>query len=204
MANTALNSWNAIRARHEALSKDAKFKPDKLTALCEKLDDLGSELEQQKDEQIKARKIADDAGYAFEAAAKKMADKFNEMKRISDQMANIDMGDIESDDAVKQVSKATAGFVVLAKELADVAQEVVKASDEQARILKKMAEQFKARREAIDTGIKKTKGDGTKTLDQIKQQVDVFRKIAAGMKDNELAKDIASLNSVVTQLYSVQ
>lgn len=205
MATTALNSWNAIKARQEALNKDAKFKPDKLTALCARLDDLGAQLAKQEDEKGKARKIVDDAGNAYEAASKKMTNKYDEIQKIADQMAETDMdGDLDSDDAVKVVSKASAGFVTLAKELSEVAQALAKASDELAGIVKKMAEQFKAKRESIEAATKKIKADGSKTQDLIKQQVDAYRKIAAGMKDNDLAGDIGSLSSITSQLYTFQ
>ena len=60
MATTAVNSWNAIKARHEALRDNAKFKPDKLTPLCARLDDNGNKLDKQKEEKEKAVKIEAD------------------------------------------------------------------------------------------------------------------------------------------------
>jgi chromosome segregation ATPase len=204
MATTALNSWNAIKTRHEALSKDAKFKPDNLASLCAKLDDYGTQLAKQKDEKEKVGKIVEDAGDAFEACTKKIADKYDEIKQITDQMAALEMGDITDDDAVKTVSKTAADFVNLAKELSEVAQAIAKAGDELAGIVKKMADQFKAKREAVDAAIKKLQSEGSKTQDQIRKQVDAYRKIATAMKDNDMAGDIGSLNSVVAQLYSFQ
>jgi hypothetical protein len=206
MATTALNSWNAIKTRHEALSKDAKFKPDSLAPLCARLDDYGTQLAKQQDEKEKAGKVIDDAGDAFTACSKKIADKYDEIKQLTEQMAEAGMGeeDLTGDDAVKIVSKAAASFVNLAKELAEVAQAIAKASDEQAGIVKKMAEQFKAKREAVDNAIKRIQAEGSKTQDQIRKQVDVYRKTAIGMKDTGMAGDIGSLNSVVAQLYSFQ
>jgi hypothetical protein len=201
MATTALNSWNAIKTRHEALSKDAKFKPDSLAPLCARLDDYGTQLAKQQDEKEKAGKVIDDAGDAFTACSKKIADKYDEIKQLTEQMAEAGMGeeDLTGDDAVKIVSKAAASFVNLAKELAEVAQAIAKAS-----IVKKMAEQFKAKREAVDNAIKRIQAEGSKTQDQIRKQVDVYRKTAIGMKDTGMAGDIGSLNSVVAQLYSFQ
>lgn len=207
MATTALNSWNAIKTRNAALSKDPKFKPDNLAALCARLDDLGAQLEKQKSEKEKTGKILDDAEDTFEAFSKTIGARYDEIKQITDQMSDSDTGgggDVTGDDAVKVVMQAAAKLITQTKELAEVAQAIAKASDGHAAFVKKIAEQFKTKREAVDAAIKKIQSDGSKTQDQIKKQIDTYRKIAEGMKDRDLAGDIGSLQSIVSQIYSFQ
>jgi len=206
MATTAVNSWNAIKARHEALRNDAKFKPDKLTALCARLDTNGTQLDKQNEEKEKAEKIIDDATGPYEACTKRITTQHGEVERIAGQMGEMGLedGDLKGDDAVKTVTKACALFVNKTDELAEAAQEIAKASKELAGVVKKMSDQYKAKREAVDAAIKKIKADGAKCEGDIKKQVAAYQKIANDMKDREMAGDIGSLNSIVSQLYSFQ
>jgi hypothetical protein len=204
MPTTAVNSWNAIKSRHEALRNDAKFKPDKLAPLCAKLDEVGGRLDKQKEEKENTEKIIDDVDEPIESRTRIISTRHDEIKQIADRMTEemATDGELKSDNAVKVVSNTAAKFVNFTNEIAEAAQAIAKASHEQGAIIKKMAEQFKAKREAADAAIKKTQAEGTKTQEQIKKQIDAYRKIANDLKNKDLADALGGLQSMVAQLHA--
>jgi chromosome segregation ATPase len=184
------------------LNSDKKFKPDKLAPLCARLDTDGEQLDKQKEEKEKAVKIIDDASDDIESRTKKIATQHEEIKRLADELAEIEPeGDLKGDDAVKIITKTANVYAEKVDEIAAAAQAITKSSNEVSALVKKMAAQFKAKREAIDAAIKKTQTDGNKAQGDIKKQIGVYQKIATDMKDRDMASDIGSLGSIVAQLY---
>src|SRR5215831_3150533 len=203
MAATAVNAWNTIKSRHEELTKDPKFKPDKLAPLCARLDADGNQLDKQEEEKKKAGKILDDSDAEIESFKSKITAKHDEIQQLTDEIEELKIeGDLTDDTAAKAISQLAASWVNLARQRSDAAQQVAKLSTDQASLVKKAADQFKAKMEGAIAAEKRAKADGTKTLDQIKNQVAPYQKVASGMKDSDMAADIGSLYSTVSQLYS--
>ena len=202
MAATAVNAWNTIKSRHEELRSDAKFKPDKLASLCAKLDADGNKFDKQEEEKQKAIKTLEDSGDEIEAFKPKIAAKDDEIKQLTDEIEELKMeGDMTDDNAAKAISQLAASWGNLARQRTDAAQQLGKLSGEQASLVKKAADQFKAKMDGAIAAAKKAKADGARTLEQIRNQVAAYQKIATGMKDSDMAADIGSLYSTVSQLY---
>ena len=203
MAASALNAWLAIKSRHAALNKDAKFRPDKLASLCAKLDADGNQYDKQEEEKQKAEKILDASEAAIDANKTKITAKYEEFKQLTDQIEELTIDEKLKDEAlVKAVSQMTATWQNLARERTEAAQKLSRLSGDEASLAKNGADQFKAKMVSALAASKRAKTDGAKTLEQIKSQVAAYQKIATGMKDPEMAADIGSLYSSVAQLYA--